>query len=112
MVQLSARTVQLLDLIRRPGVRARVESLFRTEAALYGPPTVEVMEQVRFAVIKLALETPEALGSVEELYRVDTRDLLVWAGFAQDIYAHEAWCRSMAPGRGGRKRPGNVNQVK
>jgi hypothetical protein len=95
MVELSKRTVDLLRLIKKPDIRTRVDCLFKTEAALYGPPTREVMERVRFSVIKLALQGPEALSSAEQLYRIDTRDLLMNAGFGSDIHAHETWYRSM-----------------
>lgn len=96
MIQpLTHRTRQLVELISDQAAKARVLALFETDAALFGPPTVEVWERVRFAVIRLAMQGPQALGAAEALYRIDTRDLLVNAEFADDLKAHEKWCKSL-----------------
>ena len=92
---MTARTRQLIELIDDPAVRAEVTALFENDGALYGPPTAEVLEHVRFSVIKLAMQGPKMLQVAGELYRVDTRDLLVNAEFADDLTAHEKWCESM-----------------
>jgi len=94
MIQpLTRRTRQLIELISDQTAKTRVLALFETDGALFGPPTVEVWERVRFAVIKLAMRGPESLGVAEALYRIDTRDLLVNAEFANDLRAHEQWCK-------------------
>ncbi len=69
--------------------------MFEYDGALYGPPTVEVLERVRFSVIKLAMQGPRLFKVAAELFHIDTRDLLVEAEFADDPIAHEEWCRSM-----------------
>ncbi len=97
--ELTERTQRLIALIDSPDVRAQVTALFETEAALYGPPRVEVLERVRFAVIKLALQGPQMLRVAAELFRVDARDLLVNAGFADDLEAHEKWCKAILAAR-------------
>ena len=98
-IQLTERTERLIALIDSADARARVTALFETETALHGPPTVEVLERVRFAVIKLALRGPEMLQVAAELFRVDVRDLLVAADFANDLQAHDKWCAAMLADR-------------
>ena len=92
---LTDRTRQLIRLIDDLSIQAEVKMLFKNNGALYGPPTTEVMERVRFSVIKLAMQGPEMFKVAAELYRVDTRDLLVNAEFANDLMAHEKWCQSL-----------------
>jgi hypothetical protein len=95
---LTKRTRQLIELIADQSVKVRVVALFEKDCALFGPPTTEVWERVRFSVIKLAMEGSEMLAVGEDLYRIDTRDLLVNADFADDPGAHEKWCRSLLDG--------------
>lgn len=92
---LTDRTRQLITLIDDTTLRAKVASLFQEDGALYGPPTVEVLERVRFAVIKLAMQGEQMFDVATQLFRVDTRDLLVNAEFADDLHAHERWCETM-----------------
>lgn len=89
------RTQQLIEMIDNAIVQAKIIELFDSEGALYGPPTVEVSERVRFSVIKLAMQGLEMYEVAAELFRVDTRDLLVMARFADDLTAHERWCEEM-----------------
>jgi hypothetical protein len=95
---ITKRTHQLIELIFDQAIKARVLALFENDTALFGPPTVEVLERVRFSVLKLAMQGPEQLKVAEELYRIDTRDLLVNAEFANDARAHEKWCKSLLDG--------------
>ena len=44
------------------------------------------------------MEGSDMLAVGEELYRIDTRDLLVNAEFADDARAHETWCTSLLDG--------------
>ena len=92
---LTTRTRLLVELVTDEAIKARVLALFESEGALFGPPTVEVFERVRFSVIKLALQDRKMLKVAESQYRIDTRDLLVSAGFANDLRAHEDWCESI-----------------
>lgn len=91
---LTDRTRQLITLIDDSTLRAKVAGLFQEDGALYGPPTVEVLERVRFAVIKLAMQGAEMFDVAAQLFRADTRDLLVNAEFADDVRAHERWCEA------------------
>ena len=90
--ELTERTQRLIALIDSPDVRAQVTALFETEAEL-------VSERLRFAVIKLALQGPQMFRVAAELFRVDWRDLLVNAGFADDLEAHEKWCKAVLTAR-------------
>ncbi len=79
--------------------RNRIETLFKEEAALFGPTTEVVIERIRFAVIKLSLQNAasvvrDCLSIAETLYRTDTRDLLMVAEFVS-LDDHEAWAASM-----------------
>ncbi|NOS82559.1 MAG: hypothetical protein E8D46_00225 [Nitrospira sp.] len=94
-MQFTKRTYQLIELISDRAIKARVLALFENDAALFGPPTLEVLERVSFSVLKLAMQGPEQLKVAEELYRIDTRDLLMNAEFANDVRAHEKWCKSL-----------------
>ncbi len=84
----------MLALLPDDATRARVLAIFAGEGALCGPATPPELERVRFAVIRLALDGPEALAAAEELYRRDARDLLMAAEFGQ-LDAHELWCAAL-----------------
>lgn len=93
---LSERTKHLVDLIAQSALRADVLTLLSMPSALYGPPTSAVYERIRFSVIKLVLESGRrGLEFANRTYLEDSRDLLVGAGFADDIHAHDAWADSM-----------------
>lgn len=92
---LTGRTYKLIKLIEDPAIQSEVLTLFESDGALYGPPTTEVLERVRFAVIKLAMQGRQMFLVAVTLYNIDTRDLLVNAEFASDLQAHNKWCESM-----------------
>ena len=49
------------------------------------------LERIRFAVLKLSKGDLEELRRAVELAQIDSRDVLVAAGFGNDIHAHAAW---------------------
>ena len=49
------------------------------------------LERIRFAVLKLSGGDIGALKKAIELAQKDWRDVLVAAGFADDVTAHERW---------------------
>lgn len=53
------------------------------------------MERIRFAVLKLASEGAMSVDAAINLANTDWRDLLVSAGFGEDLNAHEKWYRSV-----------------
>jgi hypothetical protein len=99
--ELTQRTQRLLDLLPDDATRARVLAIFADQGALYGPPVPAVLERVRFAVIRLALDGPAQLEAAENLYRTDARDLLMAAGFGEELVAHDKWCASVLPATDG-----------
>ncbi len=53
------------------------------------------MERIRFAVLKLATESDSGLDNALKLVTTDWRDLLMVAGFGEDLKAHEKWYESV-----------------
>ena len=51
------------------------------------------LDRIRFAALKLSDGHLGKLTKVVDLAKLDWRDLLVAAGFADDIHAHEKWLR-------------------
>jgi hypothetical protein len=49
------------------------------------------MERFRFAVLKVSDGKLDKLRDALQLAKTDWRDLLVAAGFASDIHAHQSW---------------------
>jgi len=49
------------------------------------------LERIRFAALKLSNGTLSELERAVQIAQVDWRDVLVAAGFAHDVRAHEAW---------------------
>jgi hypothetical protein len=49
------------------------------------------LERVRFAVLKLSEGKLGSLKAMIEHANIDWRDILVAAGFGNDIHAHERW---------------------
>lgn len=54
------------------------------------------MERIRFAVLKLSIESETGLDDAVNLANTDWRDLLMAAGFGEDLNAHEKWYESVA----------------
>lgn len=90
-----------------PGTRKRISSLFhprdREKAARLlreqcgnNLPLLEdldelELERFRFAALKLSGGDLSILRKAIELGKTDWRDLLVSAGFGENIHAHEKW---------------------
>lgn len=53
--------------------------------------TPESAERIRFAALKLSRGDLGELRSIVEHARIDWRDVLVWAGFGDDVEAHRRW---------------------
>lgn len=54
------------------------------------------MERIRFSVLKLVKENTMILDSAIELAQKDWRDLLMTAGFGNELNAHERWAAQIA----------------
>ena len=53
--------------------------------------TPESAERIRFAALKLSRGDLGELRSIAEQASIDWRDVLVWAGFGDDVEAHRRW---------------------
>ena len=67
-----------------------------TEALSCEGWTPEEMERIRFAVLKLDTEKKVDFESAIELAQTDWRDLLMSAGFGEDLEAHKAWAKRVS----------------
>ena len=54
-----------------------------------------LLERIRYAVIRLSAGSLVRLAVAVKEANVDWRDVLVAAGFANDIHAHQAWYREV-----------------
>jgi len=53
--------------------------------------TSESAERIRFSALKLSGGNLRELRSIVDHAKIDWRDVLVWAGFGDDIQAHRRW---------------------
>jgi hypothetical protein len=96
MVGLSSRTKSHVAALFRAQDVAAAERLLVEECGANLPilgasGTPESLERVRFAALRLSGGRIDRLRDAVALAKTDWRDLLVAAGFADDIRAHEAW---------------------
>ena len=91
---LSAETERRVALLFAPANQETVRAVLRDECGHNLPclPTDETgMDRILFAVLKLSEGDPKKLRDAVRLAKTDWRDLLVAAGFADDIHAHKSW---------------------
>jgi hypothetical protein len=95
MVPLSPRTRAHIETLFAQEDRPAAEKLLEHDCAetlpLLGGSTPESLERVRFAALKLSHGDLAALRDAVAWTAIDWRDVLVAAGFADDVHAHERW---------------------
>lgn len=95
MIELSERTMAFVNLLFPNGLRKEVQDLLEIECGDNIPFCEDSdkyrMERIRFAVLKLSEGRIETLVQAIELAQTDWRDLLVAAGFGEDVEAHNKW---------------------
>lgn len=96
MIALSNRTRERLMAVFRAHDAPEAERLLVEECAetlplLGEPATPAGLERVRFAALKLCGGELQRLREAVVLAQADWRDLLMAAGFADDVHAHENW---------------------
>ena len=96
---LTARTKEVIMHLFNSSTAPRVEQFLTDECGsnlpLYKPSTPEGLERIRFAVLKLSNGNEDKLlGAISHAKR-DWRDVLVWAGFANDLDAHHKWAEEL-----------------
>ena len=98
-VDLTPRTQAVVAHLFDPDRTLLVEQLLvdecRDNLPLYKPATPEGLERIRFAVLKIRHGDQDKLLEAILLARRDWRDVLVWAGFANDLEAHSAWAKDL-----------------
>ena len=95
MVLLSAATKLRLDVLFPGSERSEAEELL-IEAVETSSPFLDQadeidLERFRFAVLKLSDGRMEGLRDAVNLAKIDWRDLLMAAGFGEDVDAHNHW---------------------
>lgn len=53
------------------------------------------MERIWFTILKLGFKDRDRLDYAIQLAKTDLRDLLVTAGFSEDLNSHETWRQSI-----------------
>lgn len=95
MIELSEKTIQIIESLFSEKHRKEVEELLKIECGNNIPfcenKNKYQMERIRFAVLKLSEGNIEKLVKGIELAQIDWRDLLTAAGFGEDIEAHNTW---------------------
>lgn len=79
---LSSEAIEVCDILKN---QCSAEAL-----SCHGWSPVE-MERIQYAVLRLTKEKKMPLDSAVELAQKDWRDLLVIAGFSNDLNAHKDW---------------------
>jgi hypothetical protein len=101
MTALSRRTEQLIEHFIAPdarvGVRRRLAIECSAEALGCAGRAPNDMERIHFAVLKLGVKSGAALDRAILLARTDWRDLLMQAGFGEDLEAHNNWWQRSLP---------------
>lgn len=94
-VPLSPKTASHLEVLFTQADRDEAER-FLVESCGSGLPfqedaSPESLERLRFAALKLSGGDLSSLLTAIELANTDWRDLLMSAGFADDVHTHESW---------------------
>ena len=95
MVKLSKSTLSRLLLLFSAEDAGHAIQLLESNCAdnlpFFDNATPDDLERVRFAALKVSRGELEELKSAIKLAQIDWRDLLVSAGFATDVGAHNEW---------------------
>jgi hypothetical protein len=94
-IPLSPKTRAHMEVSFREPEREQAEKLLVESCGgnlpLWEEPTPESLERIRFAALKISRGEIARLEEAVLLATTDWRDLLVLAGFADDLGAHESW---------------------
>jgi hypothetical protein len=98
-VNITLRTREIIEHLFGTAKVPLVEQLLIDECGsnlpLYKPSTPEGLERVQFAVLKLSRGDDDKLLETILLAKRDWRDVLVWAGFGNDLDAHNQWAKDL-----------------
>ncbi len=94
-LRLSSECEWIVTFIFPPDRREQVRTLLQEECGNDLPFCQKcgesAMDRIRFAALKLSKGDLERLQEAVRLAKIDWRDLLVAAGFANDINIHQSW---------------------
>lgn len=94
-IELSAETTRRLDALFSGPMRQAAAELLMTQCGANLPfnenADANRLERIRFAALKLSQGDLGKLASAVQRAQVDWRDVLVAAGFGNDIHAHQSW---------------------
>ena len=94
-IELSPETKRRLDALFAGASREKAAAILRTQLGPTLPfaetTTPQDLERIRFAALKLSNGDLSRLQEAAKVAGEDWRDVLVAAGFADDIRAHESW---------------------
>ena len=94
-IDLSPETQRRVDVVFRGADRAEAESLLIEQCGrnvpFLGNADSYQLERVRFAALKVSNGDLSSLRRAVALAQTDWRDLLMAAGFGEDVHAHEHW---------------------
>lgn len=92
---LSQPTEERIALLFVPADQEMVRAILRDECGnnlpLYPNSNEQELERIRFAVLKLSAGSVDQLQEAVRAAKTDWRDVLLWAGFANDPAAHKSW---------------------
>jgi len=95
MIELSEKTTDRINSLFSDNERKEVEELLKFECGDNIPfcenKNKYEMERIRFAVLKLSEGKLEKLVQAIGLAQADWRELLMGAGFGEDVEAHNKW---------------------
>jgi hypothetical protein len=99
MTPLTAKVERIAKHIFRADLLITVLHILETECGTNLPlcddSTPEGMERLRFAALKVSNGDMSLFREAIDLAKLDWRDLLVWAQFADDLDAHNQWAKSI-----------------
>ena len=94
-IDLTLLTKEAIAQLFDPPIVAAVEELLIGECGnnlpLYQAATPEGLERIRSAVLKISNGHAEKLLETISIAKRGWRDVLVWAGFADHLEAHQEW---------------------
>lgn len=96
MLELSKLTEIVLERLFPGAEQEAVRSLLLEECT--GKlPAVESdgYERIHLAILKVSAGDTKKFADAVELARIDWRDVLMWAEFANDLDAHRKWARKL-----------------
>jgi hypothetical protein len=92
---LSQPTEERIALLFVPADQELVRTILRDECGnnlpLYQNSGEQEVERIRFAVLKISAGSMDKLQKAVRAAKTDWRDVLLWAGFANDPTAHKSW---------------------